>query len=95
MSANFKEKKPTSRSTKDKKIGNQDMLISPKLSVGYTKKALEVELYGLYDMDSQFNEDYVKSLYGTISDPKILEQQVSDQKLFDKLRLGVSFKFLF
>jgi len=95
LSANFKEKKPTTQSKKDKKIGNQDMLISPKLSVGYTKNTLEVELYGLYDMDSQFNVDYVTPVYGTISDPKIFEQQVSDQKLFDKLRLGLSFKFLF
>lgn len=95
LTSNLREKYPQKDNTKDKKIANEDMTISPKLSFGYTTKAVELEAFLLYDMDSPFNEDYLKANYSTLCDEDIFKQQVTDPKIMDKLRLGIALRFLF
>lgn len=95
LTSNLREKYPHKDNTKDKKIANEDMTISPKLSFGYTTKAVELEAFLLYDMDSPFNDEYLKANYSTLCDEKIFKQQVTDPKFTDKLRLGLALRFLF
>lgn len=82
------------KTTKDNDLANTNVHISPKLAIGYTTKAVEVELFAIYDMDNPFNEDYAKANYSTIADTDIFKQQISD-KFFDKTRFGLALRFLF
>lgn len=94
---NYVDKSPANtgdKTTKDNDLANTNVHISPKLAIGYTTKAVEVELFAIYDMDNPFNEDYAKANYSTIADTDIFKQQISD-KFFDKTRFGLALRFLF
>ena len=95
LTSAFKEKNPTNNSTTDKEIGSKDITVSPKLSFGWTTKAVELEVFALYDANCLYNKNYVEANYSTLCDEKVYKQQVSDSKFFDKTRFGLALRFLF
>ena len=95
----FREKEPKSKTTKNNDIAYGDMRVSPKLSIGYTGKSTEVELFALYDNDSPFDKDYVTHEYGPNTtkplDKKSFDKQIVSDKFIDKCRFGLALRFLF
>lgn len=75
---------------KDKNLVNK-MTISPRLSLGYTGRDLNFEIYGLYDLNDTFNKAYLEDNgIENLVHPQFYEKQVGN-----KWRVGLALRWMF
>ena len=81
----------------DLNFSNNEFTMSPRLALGFCGETCDFELFGIYDIGSQYNKAYIdnyNSYHGMSSDflidPESYEKQLNSNKISNKLRIGIS-----